>query len=115
MINQQANHDNDSAYFDNCKQAKAMCEEAIAKFTKSKGTKNCQSIIKSIEEPQIEIELNQVQLPNEAIPAVLEYKNVTHLYYKIVKVSEKEFGELKEMWKGDMLKELNKKMAVAEE
>ena len=52
MMNQQDEHESDSSYFDNYKRAKAMCEEAIAKFPKSQGAKNCQNLIKRIEEPQ---------------------------------------------------------------
>ena len=115
LMDQQDNHDSDSAYFDNFKKAKAMCEEAVAKFPKSQGAKNCENLIKRIEEPQIDITLNSVQLPNEAIPAVLEYKNTTAPYYRIVKVEEKDLGKLNGMQKEDLLKELNKKRAVAEQ
>ncbi len=115
LMNQYENNRSDSTYFDNYKKAKAMCEEAIAKFPKSKGAKNCQGIIKRIEEPQIDITLNSVQLPNEAIPAVLEYRNVTAPYYKIVKVSEKELAEFDRLNKEDLLKALNRKTAIAEQ
>ena len=115
LINQYESNSSDSTYFDNFKKAKAMCEAAIAKFPKSKGAKNCQSLIKRIEEPQIDISLNSVQLPNEAIPAVLEYRNVTAPYYRIVKVSEKELKRLRDMRdKEELLKELNKMPAVTE-
>ncbi len=115
LMNQYENNEEDSTYFDNYKKAKAMCEEAIAKFPKSKGAKNCENLIKRIEEPQIDLTLNKVQLPNEAIPAVLEYKNTTAPYYRIVKISEKELSKLNNMQKEDLLKELNKKTAVAEQ
>ncbi|MBQ3738730.1 MAG: hypothetical protein II862_07065 [Bacteroidales bacterium] len=115
MMNQYESNSSDSAYFDNYKKAKAMCEEAIAMFPKSKGAKNCENLIKRIEEPQIDITLNSVQLPNEAIPAVLEYKNTTAPYYRIMKISEKELSKLNNMQKEDLLKELNKKMPVAEQ
>ena len=115
LMNQYENNIEDSTYFDNYKKAKAMCEEAIAKFPKSQGAKNCENLIKRIEEPQIDITLKSVQLPNEAIPAVLEYKNTTAPYYRIVKVSEKELSKLNNMQKEDLLKELNKKMPVAEQ
>ena len=115
LMDQYESNSSDSAYFDHYKKAKVMCEEAIAKFPKSQGAKNCQNLIKHIEEPQIDITLNSVQLPNEAIPAVLEYKNTTAPYYRIVKVSEKELGKLNGMQKEDLLKELNKKMPVAEQ
>ena len=115
LMNQYENNVEDSTYFDNYKKAKTMCEEAIAKFPKSQGAKNCENLIKRIEEPQIDLTLNKVQLPNEAIPAVLEYKNTTAPYYRIVKVSEKELSKLNTMQKEDLLKELNKKMPVAEQ
>ena len=115
LMNQYENNVEDSTYFDNYKKAKAMCEEAIAKFPKSQGAKNCQSLIKRIEEPQIDLTLNKVQLPNEAIPAVLEYKNTTSPYYRILKVSEKELSKLNNMQKEDLLKELEKKLPVAEQ
>ena len=114
MMNQYESNSEDSTYFDNYKKAKAMCEEAIAKFPKSQGAKNCH-LIKRIEEPQIDITLNSVQLPNEAIPAVLEYRNTTAPYYRIVKVSEKELKKLSDMRKADLLNELNKKMSVEEQ
>ena len=115
LMNQYENNVEDSTLFDNYKKAKTMCEEAITKFPKSQGAKNCENLIKRIEEPQIDITLNSVQLPNEAIPAVLEYKNTTAPYYRIVKVSEKELSKLNNMQKEDLLKELNKKMPVAEQ
>ena len=116
MINQYESHSEDSTYFDRLPKAKALCEQAIAKFPKSQGAKNCESLIKRIEEPQINLELNQVQLPNEAIPAVLEYKNVTTPYIKIVKVSEKELVDLQRVdLKKDLIKVLDSKKAIAEQ
>ena len=115
MMNQLENNSSDSAYFDNYKKAKALCEQAIAKYPKSSGAKNCERIIRRIEESQVDITLNSVQLPNEAIPAVLEYKNTTAPYYRIVKVSEKELKKLDELRKEELLEALNKKTAVAEQ
>ena len=115
MMNQLENNGNDSTLFDNYKKAKALCEQAMAKFPKSKGAKNCENLIKRIEEPQIDITLKSVQLPNEAIPAVLEYKNTTAPHYRIVKVSEKELKKLNELRKDELLEALNKKSAVTEQ
>ncbi len=115
MMNQLERNGNDSTLYDNYKKAKTLCEQAIEKYPKSRGARNCDRIIKRIEEPQINIILNSVQLPNEAIPAVLEYKNTTAPYYRIVKVSEKELKKLGELRKEELLKELEKKNSVAEQ
>ena len=115
LVVQQDNNPNDSTYFDNYKKAVAMCEEAMAQFPKSKGANNCKSIIRHLEEPQVEMSLNSVALPNEAIPVVLEYRNAPHAYYRLVKVSEKEFEEYQRLYHDDLIKALNKKQAVHEE
>ena len=114
LINDYNDNSDDSIYFDHLKKAKAMCEQAIADFPKSAGAKKCKDVVSRIEAPQIQIELSQVQLPNENIPAFLEYKNVTKPYYKIVKISEEDLKSLKEKNKEDLLKELKKRKAVAE-
>ena len=115
LINQLENNDEDSTYFDNYKKAKLMCEQAIAQYPKSSGAKNCQRLIKRINGAQIEMQLNEVQLPNEAIPVILEYRNTTTTYYRIVKVSEKEMVKLNDMIKEDLIEALSKKQAVAEQ
>ena len=115
MINQYESNSSDSAYFDHYKKVKAMCEEAIAKFPKSQGSENCSGLIKQIEEPKIAFILNAVQLPDEAIPAVVEYRNTTAPYYRIIKVSENKLNELKDMRYEDRIKELNNMNAVVEQ
>ena len=115
LMEQYESSSSDSSLFDNYRKAKTMCEEAVARFPKSKGAKNCQNIIKRIEEPVVDFSLNAVQLPGEAIPAFLNYRNATAPYYRIVKVSEKDLDKLDRMKKEDRLKELNKRKAVAEQ
>ena len=107
---------NDSTYFDNGRKAKALCEQAIAKFPKSTGAEKCRNLIQRLESPQINMSLNQVQLQNEPIPAVLQYKNAFHPYYKIVKVSEKDLEEIERLNdKADLIKKLNELSPVAEQ
>ncbi|MBR4340657.1 MAG: hypothetical protein IKP89_08615, partial [Bacteroidales bacterium] len=90
----------DSTYYFNYRDAKTLCEEAIAQFPKSEGAEKCRKIIVGIERQRIEISMNEVQLPGEPIPAVLEYLNVPTFCYRIVKVSEKEFERFEEWaWK----------------
>ncbi|MCR5014665.1 MAG: hypothetical protein K6A28_07840 [Bacteroidales bacterium] len=115
MIEQAESNTQDSAYYDNYRKAKVLCEEAIAKFPDSKGAKNCESLIKRIEYPNIGLSMNEVQLPGEAIPVVLSYKNTTAPYYRIIEVSEKELGKWQQLRKDELLEELKKRDAVAEQ
>ena len=74
----------DSTYYYNYRDAKALCEEAMAQFPKSEGAEKCRKIIGGIERQRIEVRMNEVQLPGEPIPAVLEYLNTKHLPQGIV-------------------------------
>ena len=115
LINQYESHAETPAYADNFKKAKKMCEEAMAQFPASEGADNCRNIVQYITDAQIQVVLKQVQLPHEAIPAVLEYRNCTHPYYRIVKVSHKELEALDKMNQENKLKALEKKTAIAEQ
>lgn len=105
----------DSAFSDNYRKALAICKQAISAFPDSKGAENCRNLVRRIEEPQIGLSMNDVQLPGEAIPAVLEYRNAFRPYYRIIKVSEKDLSEWENMTKIGLLDELGNRMAVVEQ
>ncbi|MBP5612620.1 MAG: hypothetical protein J6X35_00525, partial [Bacteroidales bacterium] len=115
LISMYERNSTDSALLCNYRKAKKICDEAIAKFPDSQGAKTCREIVKNIVQPQIGLELKDVQLPNEPIPAVLEYRNTTNFYYRIVKVSEKELLELNECEsKSELLEKTGLMEAVVE-
>ncbi len=115
LIDQYERKSSDSIYFDNYRKAKELCEQVIAKFPKTTGAENCQNLVKHIVEPKISLRMHEAQLPGEAIPAVLEYRNAFRPYYRIVKVSEKEVERLIKKNKEELLKELDSKPSVAEQ
>ena len=116
LVSQHEQNNQNSIYSGNYSKAKAMCEESIAKFPDSQGAKTCRDIVKNNVQPQIGLELKNVQLPGEPIPAVLEYRNTTNLYYRIVKVSENELLKLNECKsKSELLKKMGRMNAVAEQ
>ena len=92
LISQYQEHPDDSAYHDNYVKAAAICQAAIDAYPTH--CYDCQSTLESLKKPEIKFTLNEVQLPNENIPAVMEYRNLTRPYYKIVKVSESKHEEL---------------------
>ncbi|MBR4513028.1 MAG: hypothetical protein IKO59_09615 [Bacteroidales bacterium] len=116
LVSQHEQNNQNSIYSGNYSKAKAMCEESIAKFPDSQGAKTCRDIVKNIVQPQIGLELKNVQLPGEPVPAVLAYRNTTNLYYRIVKVSENELLKLNECKsKSELLNKLGQMKAVAEQ
>ena len=112
LLEQQNENPDDSTYFDNYRQALTLCEEAIAAFPKD--SRSCRNTVDHIKALSINLTLNQIQLPNENIPAVLRYKNIEHPYYKIIKVTEKELDELDHLYGEEFTKALDKKPFLME-
>ncbi len=67
-----------------------ICEDAIKLFPQSIGAKQCESIRSEILEKELSISMQNVNVPNKAIPLALTYKNVTNPCYRIYKVNKKE-------------------------
>ncbi|MBR5028054.1 MAG: hypothetical protein IKX51_02425, partial [Bacteroidales bacterium] len=92
LVEQYDLNEYDSTYFDNLQKAKALYDEIIAKFPNTSYAEQSKEIISSIESPYVSLRYLPTQLPNEPIPAVLEYKNVTHPYYRIVKINRETYS-----------------------
>ncbi len=115
IVNQYTNNRKDTAYFDNLRKAKEMCDQVVAKYPGTKGGTKCFNIIKSIENREVALKFNKIQLPGDAIPAVLEYRNVTAVSYKIIKISEYEYDSIRKLNRKDIVKMLAAKKAIVKQ
>ncbi len=115
IVNQYTNNRKDTAYFDNLRKAKEMCDQVVAKYPGTKGGTKCFNIIKSIENREVALKFNKIQLPGDAIPAVLEYRNVTAVSYKIIKISEYEYDSIRKLIRKDIVKMLAAKKAIVKQ
>ena len=113
LVQQYENNTGDSSYFDNYRKAAALCEDIIARFPKDTG--GCKNTLDYIQQPQFWLNFNQVQLPEEATPAILDYRNLDALNYKIIPVKESELADLDKLYQDELLAALNKKTALTVE
>ena len=113
LIKQYEDNPQDSSYFDNYRQALQLCNDDIKDHPNHDKLKY-QSTLSHILYKTIGLEMNEVQLPNENIPAIIEYRNTQHPYYQIYKVKESELNTLSNLSKEDLLKKLGKEKAIDE-
>ena len=106
LIEQYRAYPNDSAYRDNYVRAAEICQQAIDAYPKY--AYECQSTLRYLQAPELEFTLSEVQLPGENIPVVMEYRNLEHPYYKIVKVREKDLKELDDLYSRELKAKLMK-------
>ena len=70
-------------YADSAKKAVEICLAAVFEYPKSYGGKNCNSLIKSIKEKSIQIQMEKTNLPNVSFPVLLTYKNISSSHFLI--------------------------------
>lgn len=107
--------ESDSSTFGNYRKAFEICQKTIDKFPKSKGASQCKDIVKFIENDEINVQMQETQLPNQAIALQLRYRNVEHPYYKIVKVTEDEINSYSNLDEDELFKKLDGKKPAAEQ
>ena len=75
--------------------AKKLCEDIMTLVDKTHPLyQQCVDVIKNLSQKTIEAQLNNVYVPNQAIPVGLTYRNTTNPSYKIYKFTTDEFLKL---------------------
>ena len=69
------------------KKAYEICEKAIKAFPESYGAKNCKSLQANILRKNLVIQTELVNLPNEPFLGHIEYKNVSKLWFRLIKIT----------------------------
>jgi len=64
-----------------------ICEEAINAHPKSQGAADCRNLINRLKKAEVNITAEEVYLPNDPILYRIDYKNISKIYTKIVKVN----------------------------
>ncbi|TAF67319.1 MAG: hypothetical protein EAZ55_03095 [Cytophagales bacterium] len=78
------------------KTAYEICQEAKKKFPDALGAQMCQTFIDRIEGKTMELTVEMNNSPQQVFPALLEYRNIDKIYYKIIKTNRKEIEQARE-------------------
>ena len=97
-------------------QAKELCDEIMEMLDESHPLyQQCVDFINSISTKSVEIQINNVYVPNQTIPAGLTYRNTTNPSFRIYKVTTDEFLKLKHKYQDeDILAEVLLKKPIIE-
>ena len=79
------------------KTAIEICDKAIAKFPNSIGGINCASLKQIILYRDLQLETEQVNVPEKPFRAAVTYKNMDTVYLRIVQVTSTELAEIAQL------------------
>ena len=96
-------------------EAKSLCNETMALLDKNHPLYlQCVEYINSLQQKAVEIQLNNVYIPDQPIAVGLKYRNTTNPSYKIFKVSTEEFLKFTPRNQEDVLPYLFSKKPIVE-
>ena len=113
LIRQYEENSSDSAYFDNYRKAYDLCQRTMTAFPDSKYQIN--NIVNDIKDSMLQLRVVGIQLPNEPIPAVVNYRNTERFRYKVVHITEAKLQKFENVYYDKRIEFLNKLETVAEE
>lgn len=86
------------------KRARELFEMIYSRFPKSQGGINAQNAILQTDQPQLNIETEQVNIPMQPFRSLVKYKNIKTLYLRVIKTTREELKNLdrreyEKLWK----------------
>lgn len=85
------------------KKAHALCREAVKKYQTGTGVENCRALINRIESGHLDITIENVAVPGQPFPALVNYRNIEKIYLRIAKTNRKEIESKNRMRQNDRL------------
>lgn len=79
---------NDTANRFDYVKAKAICEQVLTQKDSSEGKTNCSSLLRNITHLSFTLETEKVNLPDLPFRALVSYKNVHHIYARIIRIDD---------------------------
>lgn len=85
------------------KKAHEICAKAVDKFPGSFGAANCEKLINTIEKESIKFETESVNIPGKPFRALLSYKNLDTIFYRVIKSHHDQLREIQRKFRSDEL------------
>lgn len=84
-----------------------LCKKVIAQTQLTEGKANCSNLLQEIENKQLSITSEKVNVPNKPFRSLLQYRNTSKAWFRIVKIDQKKFAEMgQNRWEDTYWKDL---------
>jgi hypothetical protein len=70
-------------------EAKTICEKIILLNDSSEGKSNCINLLKQIIAPELSMQTEKVNVPDQPFRSLINYKNFSQLYFRIIKIDQR--------------------------
>ncbi len=84
----------DSSYRMDIVKAKEICERVVAQKDSSEGKVNAFNLLQRVQQESLHFSLEKVNIPDQAFRALVKYRNIGQLHFRIVPADEKLLASL---------------------
>jgi Bacterial Alpha-2-macroglobulin MG10 domain/Alpha-2-macroglobulin family/MG2 domain len=88
--------------------AKGICDHVLTENDSSEGKSNCANLLKIILRKQLTLQTEMVNLPGEPFRAFVEYKNISSVNFRIIKLDHGQRSNFENQWQEDYWKRLTR-------
>jgi len=85
------------------KEAVSVCEQGIKRFPQSHGAKNCQALIETIGQKDLDLQVEKVNLPDKPALAFVQYKNLKKIWLRVCRMDIDKYNNAVEKLYGEEL------------
>ncbi len=78
--------------------AREICRECIEKMPDTYGASRCTGLIKAIERPELEAQIEEVLLPEEPILMRVDFRNMETMYVRVLRFTEEQYKEFAQIY-----------------
>ncbi len=98
----------DTSYRYDLLTAKKICETVINEKDSSEGKANCNNLLNSILSPSLKLEAEKVNIPNQPFRMLVNFKNSSIVYFRIIRLEKNVFEALgNNSWNDDYWKKVS--------
>jgi uncharacterized protein YfaS (alpha-2-macroglobulin family) len=74
--------------------AMALCEAAVKTYPRTFGANQCAALQSQILQKSLSLQAEEVNLPNQAIPVQVEYRNMQEVFLRVAQLSEQDASKI---------------------
>jgi len=86
--------------------SKEICEKVILQKDSSEGKTNCENLLRQILHKELSMQIEKVNVPNQPFRTLINYRNFSRLFFRIVKADRSIRENLGNQWKDEYWEKL---------
>jgi len=78
--------------------AREICQKCISDLPDTYGARRCAGLIKTLERPELEVQIEEVILPEEPVLMRVDFRNLTEMHLRVLQFTEQQYKDFAQVY-----------------